>query len=215
MDRGRRRRRETGFDPDVLYTGIHTGTLGFLQEIHPDQLYDFIDYIERGEYTYDIKDILVTKIESETGTETLYSLNEILIRNAALKTMKAVVKIDGVFLEKFAGDGLMISTSVGSTAYNMSFGGAIVDNAFATMQMTPIAPLTSRSYHTLQNSFVFPDTRTIEIVPAKRSILCTSDGDNTNHNDVTRIEITTKRNALKVLKFSDADFVSKIREKFL
>ena len=83
--------RETGFDPDVLYTGIHTGTLGFLQEIHPDQLYDFIDYIERGEYTYDIKDILVTKIESETGTETLYSLNEILIRNAALKTMKAVV----------------------------------------------------------------------------------------------------------------------------
>lgn len=207
--------RETGFDPDTMYVGIHTGTLGFLQEIHPEQLYDFLDYIDKGEYTYDIKDILVTEIHSETGVETLYSLNEILIRNAALKTMKAIVKIDGTFLEKFTGDGLMISTSVGSTAYNMCFGGAIVDNAFATMQMTPIAPLTSRSYHTLQNSFVFPDTRTIEISPAKRNILCTSDGDNTNHNGVEKVVITTKRNALKVLKFTDNDFVSKIREKFL
>ena len=122
--------RETGFDPDTMYVGIHTGTLGFLQEIHPEQLYDFLDYIDKGEYTYDIKDILVTEIHSETGAETLYSLNEILIRNAALKTMKAIVKIDGTFLEKFTGDGLMISTSVGSTAYNMCFGGAIVDNAF-------------------------------------------------------------------------------------
>ena len=57
--------RETGFDPDTMYVGIHTGTLGFLQEIHPEQLYDFLDYIDKGEYTYDIKDILVTFSSSQ------------------------------------------------------------------------------------------------------------------------------------------------------
>lgn len=208
--------RESRFDTHSCYIGVHTGTLGFLQEVSPEHLEQFADYLDKGEYKLEYRDILQTRlVKKDKSEDSFCSLNETVIRSAALKTFKTEIRIDGTFFEKFAGDGIMVSTSTGSTAYNMSFGGSVVDNSFSTMQLTPMAPLSSRTYHTLLNSYVMPHTRTIELVCGKNPILVTADGSSSSHADVERVFITTQEEKLPCLAFDSSPYLSKIHEKLL
>ena len=164
-------------------------------------------------------EILKSKIHRVTVTEAnldyigSITIDEALMEAANIIPNEKVQVVDvnnGERIETYVIKGERGSGCVclnGPAARKVAVGDIVIIMSYASMDFEE-----AKSF---KPAVVFPDTRTIEIVPAKRSILCTSDGDNTNHNDVTRIEITTKRNALKVLKFSDADFVSKIREKFL
>src|SRR5699024_100929 len=108
------------------------------------------------------------------------SLNEMIVRDMELNTANLKVLVEDVLLEDFVGDGLLLATSFGSTAYNLSFGGSIVYNTFHTLQLTPIAPLNNKSYRTLLNSVILPDNKEIVIKPCNRTknLLITVDGDN-------------------------------------
>ena len=126
------------------------------------------------------------------------------------------VYIDDVLLENFSGDGILISTSFGSTAYNLSYGGSIVYNEFDTMQITPIAPMSNKTYRSLSNSLVIPSTKKITIVPDYRSnnMLITSDGRNTFYTGVTRID-TSIQSHIHLIRRKDYNYIKKINDKFI
>lgn len=207
--------READFSPKVYYVGIHTGTLGFLQEISPDKLEDFADKLLRKQFQIVTRDLALSVIEKDNERILLPSFNEIVIRNRSLKAVGITVYVDGELLETFAGDGLLIATSVGSSAYNMSFQGALVDHQLATMQLTPIAPLTNKHYHNLVSSLILPDTRTLTLIPSFPELIITTDGENHEYSDVRKITVTMKKEALSILTFGQQSFISKIREKLL
>ena len=114
------------FNSNIYYVGINAGTLGFLQEIKPSEVEEFIANLNNNNFDIEEVGIQETTINTGDANSTFYSLNEIVIRDKELNAIKMDVEIDNNKLETFVGDGLLISTSIGSTAYNLSFGGSIV-----------------------------------------------------------------------------------------
>ncbi len=179
----------TNFNSDCLYVGINAGTLGFAQEVSLNNIDEFIRDIKNGNYKVDTIGVEKTKVVTNEGDSNFFSLNEIVIRDKELNTAVLNVLVDDVYLEEYHGDGLLIATSFGSTAYNLSFGGSIIYNTFHTLQITPIAPLNNKSYRSLLNSVVLPEDKIIKIIPKNKNILVTIDGENKIYDNVEYIEI--------------------------
>lgn len=205
------------FKSEPLYVGINAGTLGFLQEIKIDDIDDFIYKLNNNLFKIDEIGIQETKIVTEDNTSIFYSLNEIVIRDRDLNTTKLDIKVNDAKLERFIGDGILISTSTGSTAYNLSFGGSIVANNLHTLQITPIAPLNSKSYRSLINSIIIPENTFITIIPERENVnlLVTVDGDNNVYNNVEKIETFVNKKRINCLRLENYNFFEKINEKFL
>lgn len=208
--------KQTNFNSDVLYVGINAGTLGFAQEVSLSSIDEFISELKNGDYKIDSIGVQETKVITKKSDSCFYSLNEIVVRQKELNTFTSDVYIEDALLEQFVGDGLLISTSFGSTAYNLSFGGSIVYNTFHTLQITPIAPLNNKSYRNLLNSVVLPENKKVTLVPKNSSdILITVDGENNFYSNVLKIETFVDKKRIKCLRRKDYDFAKKINEKFL
>lgn len=207
--------KNTNFNSDTLYVGINTGTLGFAQDISCNDLDKFIESLKKGNYKVDTIGIERTKVITNNGDSIFYSLNEIVIRDKDLNTVRLNINVDDIFLERYNGDGILIATSFGSTAYNLSFGGSIIYNTFHTLQITPIAPLNNKEYRNLLNSVILPETALVEILPENNNLLITIDGENKIYDNVIKIETSVKEKRIKVLRTMDYNFLEKINEKFL
>lgn len=208
--------KNSNFNTECLYVGINAGTLGFAQEVNINEIDNFIEDLKTKDFK--IEDIGVQEIEI-TAADTVskhLALNEVVIRDIDLNTVNLSIQIEDQLLENFVGDGMLISTSFGSTAYNLSFGGSIVYNTFHTLQLTPIAPLNNKSYRNLLNSVIIPDNKIIILTPINRSkdLLITIDGDNNSYKDVKKIE-TTQTRTVQILRMKDYNFIKKINDKFL
>lgn len=204
------------FKEDIYYIGINTGTLGFAQEIYPDNIDELIEKLKKDDYKIETIGVLDVCVTTEKQLYKFNALNEIAIRDGSLNTVYLDIIIDDNLLEHFVGDGILVSTSFGSSAYNLSFGGSLVYNELHTMQITPIAPLNSKSYRSLINSVIIPENRKIEIIPNcnSRYLVVSKDGENTNYNDVVKLEVAVKRK-INCLHMKEYDYTKKINEKFL
>lgn len=207
--------KETNFDPSIYYIGIHTGTLGFLPEVLPSELEEFVSYLERGDYKINEIGILETTVFGKKKKKFI-ALNDIVVRDAELNSLTFNVKLEGELLEKFKGDGMLISTSIGSTAYNLNFGGSMVYFKLHTLQLTPIAPFNSSSYRNLQNSIVMPEYVSIDLeLESKKNLILTVDGENYELKEVIKITSKVGNKKIKRLRYHDVPFGTIIREKFL
>lgn len=209
--------KNANYDSNICYVGINAGTLGFLQEIKDNDLKNFIEALNQNRYVVEevgIQESVITTMNDEIKC---YSLNEITIRERDLNTTFLEVRINNHVLEKFVGDGLLISTTVGSTAYNLSFGGSIVYHSLHTLQITPIAPLNSKVYRNLLNSVIIPEKTIIELRPDenKNNILISIDGENKIINNVKSILTSVGNKKLKFIRLENYNFCEKINDKFL
>ena len=208
--------KNANFNNKCCYVGINAGTLGFAQEVSALEIDQFIDTLKRGDFK--VEDIGVCDVVIKTKKKEIRhcSMNEIVVRDEALNTAEFEVYVQDSLLEDFVGDGLLISTSFGSTAYNLSFGGSIVFNTFHTLQITPVAPLNSKVYKSLSNSLIIPDNMVIRLVPKRNNgnVIITIDGDNNFYEGVERIE-TVINKTVKVIRLKDYNFIRKVNDKFL
>lgn len=208
---------ETDFNPSALFIGINNGTLGFLQEIKPNEIKKFIKNLAKKKYKIEelsYEEILVT----HDGKKDKYkSLNEVVVRERDLKTAYFDVLIDNELLENFVGDGVMISTPTGSTSYNLSGGGAIIYNGIHALEITPLAPINNYVYRTLTNSIIIPDFKTINIIPVKRtkSVNLFIDGRLYTYSSLDKIEMNLAKDKIKVIRMNEYDYTKIINNKFL
>lgn len=208
--------KKTNFNPDVYYIGIHTGTLGFLPEVLPTELEDFVCYLENQKYQIDEIGILETTVECEENSKQFLSLNEIVVRDKKLNSVTLDIEIEHELLERFKGDGILISTSIGSTAYNLSFGGSMVYFKLHTLELTPIAPFNSSTYHNLRNSIIVPEYVPIELKPIdKTDLLITIDGENKILKNVKRMDSKVGNKKIKRIRYHNIPFAQIIHDKFL
>lgn len=209
--------KNSNFDSDCYYVGINAGTLGFAQEVDVEKIDEFIELIAREEFNYEKIGVQEITIRTNDSSSKLCSLNDIVVRDYELNTTRLGIYVDDVLLEDYAGDGILISTSFGSTAYNLSFGGSIVYNTFHTLQITPIAPLNSKSYRNLLNSVIIPDNKVVKLVPEKEymDLIITVDGDNSLYKEVSSIETVINNRTINVIRMDDYNFIKKINDKFL
>ena len=209
--------KNSNFNSDVYYIGVNTGTLGFLQEIKPDEIKDFVLKIRNNDFKIENIGIQKTNVETSVSISRFLSLNDIVVREKELNTLICNINVDDVLLERFVGDGILVSTSVGSTAYNLSYGGSIVYNTLHTLQITPIAPLNSKVYRNLLNSVIVPEDKIISVIPNKdkSSLIITVDGENNVYDNVIKIETSVSKKKIKCIRMNDYNFIDIVNDKFL
>lgn len=139
----------------VRFVGIHTGHLGFYTDWRNFEIDDLVDSLvnDSGQaVSYPLLDMKA--VYSDGTTDCFIALNESTIRNIT-KTMVCDVYINNQLFENFRGDGLCISTPTGSTAYNKSVGGAIMDPNSVGFQLAEMASLNNRVFRTLGSPIIF------------------------------------------------------------
>ena len=110
---------------DLPMLGINLGRLGFLSEVEPENLERDLDRLLMGEGT--LEERMLLQIEGEDA-DRMVALNEISImrRGQSIGILSLELEVDGVVIDRISGDGLIVATATGSTAYSLSAGGPIV-----------------------------------------------------------------------------------------
>ncbi len=209
--------KENNFNDKIYYIGINSGTLGFLQEIDINECIDFVKRLNSNNYKEETLSIQETKIITDDNIYKFNSLNEIVIRKDNFSTLKLPIYVDNELLEYFTGDGILISTSTGSTAYNMSFGGSIVYNSLNTLAITPIAPLNNKVYKTLVNSIIIPSNKVITVISDKKNndLFLMIDGVNKEIKNVIKLETKIDKKYIKCIRMNDFHFIKVVKDKIL
>jgi NAD+ kinase len=157
---------------EIPILGVNLGKLGFLAEVAVEDAPDFIKKICRGEYRIEERMVLEAKVDK--SGEKFFGLNDIVMdKSGSTRVIDLETYINGEYLITYTGDGLIVSTPTGSTAYSLAAGGPIVTPTSSVITLSPICP------HTLTaRPIVIPDDSTIQVKirSQDKDILLTADG---------------------------------------
>ena len=131
-----------GFSVPLL--GVNRGRLGFLTDVSPKSMLEDVDSVLAGNYSEDPRSLLAARLQRVTGAplEAL-ALNDVVVNKIETgRTMDFETTINGRFVNSHGGDGMVIATATGSTAYALSCGGPIVEPDLDVWVLAPISPHT-------------------------------------------------------------------------
>lgn len=134
---------------DVRFFGLHTGTLGFYSDYQDSDLDEFLDVL----INHKGKEVELSVLRAEVNDKRYYGLNEIRVENAA-RTQVMDVYVNDIQLETFRGTGMCVCTQLGSTAYNRSLGGAVIQEGLDLIEMAEISGIHHSKYRSLDAPFV-------------------------------------------------------------
>lgn len=111
----------------IPYLGLNLGRVGYLTECDITSCYQIIDKVLMNNYKVNTKSLLEVKIVNENGFQKMVAFNETLVhRGSYMKMLKINMKVQEQFMDTFYADGVLVSTSMGSSAYNLSAGGPLL-----------------------------------------------------------------------------------------
>ena len=193
--------------------GVNLGGLGFLTQIGIDNLEIFLEKIYQGKYFFDERmmlDGIVKRKEKEIKEFT--ALNDIVIgKGAFARLISLATYINDDYVITYSADGLVISTSTGSTAYSLSAGGPIVNPNINSMILTPICPhtLSARPLIIGEN-----DQVRITLELSEEEVMVTIDGQE-GFTLEPKDEVIVKKSIYKtrLIAFKEKSFYAILREK--
>jgi NAD+ kinase len=144
---------------DVPLIGVNRGRLGFLTDILPEQMLDAVDAVLAGDHLVETRIMLTAQIGPAAERQPLLALNDIAIQKGETgRMLDFITTVDGSYVNTHRGDGLIVATPTGSTAYALSCGGPIIQPNVDALVMVPICP------HTLSDRpIVLTGGSTIEV----------------------------------------------------
>ena len=189
----------------IPVVGVNLGRLGFLSENRPE---DVAEALLAGDYS--LEDRAMLRAELKDDYAEYYALNEITVHRSGAAMLGVDVTIDGVTLPTYWADGLIVSTSSGSTAYSLSAGGPIVLPASKVLIITPIAP------HNLNvRPLVIPDSAeiTLKVCSRDSDVIFTSDNRSVSVKEGAELMISLAQFSLKRVRLNKSDFINALTEK--
>lgn len=157
----------------VAFVGVHTGTLGFFTDYSKDDLEEFYNDLKTKEAQ--IQKIPLLKISTYNGTKLndYFAVNEMRVENVK-QTQLINVLIDGEYFETFRGTGMCVSSQAGSTAYNRSLGGAILQEGLDYLQLTEITGIHHQAYRSLGSPLIIKKDGVIRLESDdfEKAVLC-------------------------------------------
>jgi NAD+ kinase len=156
----------------VPVLGVKFGGLGFLAEVSPDEFLPTMERIFRGDYVVEERMALEGRVAGSTSR--FFALNEVVVdKGKQSRVVRLKTTINGDFLNTYIGDGLIIATPTGSTAYSLAAGGPIMTPDMHAILITPICP------HTLgARPVVVPEASVVAVEheQAKEPAMVSADG---------------------------------------
>jgi NAD+ kinase len=208
--------RKTGFRQDCLYAGISLTTKpGLYCDFNYNNLLEMTKTIRTSDLEVRKYPLIEVKIDSH---QPFYCLNEFSIRSNIIRTFVLDVIIDDKHFETFLGDGLIISTPTGSTAYNKSVNGSVVDPLLRCFQVTELASVNNNKYRTLGSSFILSGERKFQLkVHQDGNVfpLIAADNEALGIRQVEHVEIRLSNKTVKTVKMKNNSFWEKVQRIYL
>lgn len=206
------------YDEHTSFVGIHTGTLGFYADWGKEESNKLLqkivtesEQVRTSEYPLIEFDFHLKS--GEVITE--IALNDVCIKSKTSSTFVMDVFIGGSLFESFRGDGLIMSTPSGSTAYNYSVGGAVIHPFIEVMQVAELASINNTEFRTLNRSFVLHSSQELELYPKNKDILISIDGKELELDGIYCVKGRVSTKKIKFLRFRPFPFWNRVREKFI
>ncbi|NLN37022.1 MAG: hypothetical protein GX156_04280 [Bacteroidales bacterium] len=199
-------------DSGVPVAGVNYGRLGFLTGCSPDFLGNLFDSLLQKEYVRTRHTVLTIEQQEVEQRIYPYAINEICIQRFSSAMIEVDVKMDGKHISTYRGDGIIVATPTGSTAYSLSVGGPVVFPESGVLILSPIAP------HNLNvRPIVFPDQAVLEIRVRSRSPKAQLHLDNRSVVIDLPYSFIVKKAHFHItsLTFAGNDFITTLREKLM
>ncbi len=193
--------------------GVNMGGLGFLTEVRLEHLYPSLERVFANDFVLDERIMLKTHIHrhGETVAQGVV-LNDVVISKGTLARMIELrIAIQGQFVTNLRGDGLIVSTPTGSTAYSLSAGGPIINPAVRSVTLAPICP------HTLTHRpLLVPADAQIEVTLTSKDdgAMATLDGQvGVGITQGDTVEISVSDYLTRLIRFPESSYYEVLREK--
>jgi NAD+ kinase len=203
-------RRSYGSGKAVL--GINAGNLGFLADIKLNEVGSFLDRFLKGDYRIDDRMMIEGYVQKSDGTKmNFFAFNDVVITSPKPSKMVQVnASIDGERFNSYRGDGLIISTPTGSTAYNLAAGGPVIYPLTKAFIITPVLA------HSLTNQrpLVVPADFSIGLDTEKYDAIAVVDGQEEYALDKgDMVYIMGAKKGAKLIHRAERNYFSILREK--
>lgn len=190
----------------IPFVGINVGRLGFLTAIEGENWKEAIEKLEKGELFVSERIILSAKV----GNREFKAVNEVVVKGL-YRVVSLNVEVDGEDLAKVTGDGVIVATQTGSTAYSLSSGGPIVDPDLDAILITPINPIGLP----VPSIVVSPDDELKVKVESGDDVSLIIDGqEHTKLSEGEEILITKGKERIKFAYFDKHHFLKSLNVKF-
>ena len=200
-------RRSFVYDKPVL--GIHAGQLGFLTDIQTAEISKFIEEIFKGNYRIDTRMMLELCLHVKDTTEHLVAFNDVVFSRSKISHMTTIkAYVDGMLFNSYYGDGLIVSTPTGSTAYNLSAGGPVVYPLTEALILTPICP------HSLtQRPLVLPVDFEISFESSDDTVIVVDGQETYKMNDVSHVSVRIAKRGARLIHSVDRNYFEVLKKK--
>lgn len=198
------------FDYDIPILGIHAGNLGFLADLSLDELDSFVEKITQNRYKVDERAVLEATVIKNEKEMKIYAFNDVVLTRTRVSNMIHVeTLVNSRSFNTYYGDGVVVSTPTGSTAYNLSAGGPVLFPMSNVFALTPICP------HSLtQRPVVLPGKFTIEMKTSEERALIIIDGQDVHELELgesVHIKLATK--TVKLMHKEEYNYFDVLKEK--
>ncbi len=200
-------------DKNIPIIGIKMGRLGFLADIDSTEIEESLTEILNGDYRIKEREVIMVDVEGKTFDGYNCAVNEVAILKRDTASMISIrTSIDGEYLTTYQADGLIVSTSAGSTAYSLSNGGPVITPGTHVFSLTAVAPhsLNSRPIIISDSSVV-----TLEVESRNNSFLVAIDGRSENCTTGGKITLRRAPYNVRIVKRSGRSYYNTLREKML
>ena len=196
---------------DIPILGINCGHLGYLAEVQTDNIDAVLDQLITNNYTIEQRRMLEVTCHQGGKIVSPYALNEVAILKSGLSSMITIdVSLNGEFLHKYKADGLLVATPTGSTAYNLSVGGPLLEPHVNAIILTPVAT------HSLNiRPLVVLDDSKIDVKISSRNgnYLLSVDGRSQVLNQDIQLHIERSQRTIKLVRINGQTFMQSLKEK--
>jgi NAD+ kinase len=199
----------------VKFIGINTGRLGFYNNYKVKDLAEIIKNLQNNCYDEENYHLLDFELESSQEKYTGIAVNELAITNP-IHTQIIEVYINDKLFETFRGTGLLISPPTGSTAYNKSLGGSVVDPYVKAIQLTEIAPIINRVYKVLASPLILSEKAKVKLkIKNSSNIYLSVDGQPLEFENLTTIQARLSAKSICFIVKKNTDFFDRVRRAFI
>jgi len=200
-------------DTGIPVIGINFGRLGFLASVNKNDIAAAIYAVVNKEFTLDARELLQIETDKKIFGGDNFALNDITFHkrdDAAMITIHAF--LNGEFLNSYWGDGIIVSTATGSTAYSLSCGGPIIFPESKSVVITPISP------HNLNvRPIVLPDSSklTFEVECRSSNYLVSCDSRTAVFEKTMKFDLRKADFRLNLIRLSNESYLTTLRNKLL
>ena len=196
---------------EIPILGINMGRLGFLSDFSPKEIEDAIAQIYDGTLRTESRSVLQVTYSKGSPRIYPYALNEVAVLKSGLSSMITVdVTLNGEFLHNYKADGLLIATPTGSTAYNLSVGGPLLEPHVNAIILTPVAThsLNIRPLVVLDDSKI-----DVKITSRNSNFLLSVDGRSQVLNQDIQLHIERSQRTIKIVHVEGQSFMQSLKDK--